>query len=147
MSNMMYVAIHNGESDVVVRLLVSGYDPNEYLASGQTPLHLTVSQNIVQRVEILLKGGGGDSALQIRGHSSELTPLSQTLVALNSDMDRDTSIADRLLDSRRYKPMVGANQRSNAPDYVLTRFGDWDHGVAEIMTSRVLQSVEDMQGD
>jgi hypothetical protein len=61
MSNMMYVALHDGESDVVVRLLVSGYDPNEYLASGQTPLHPTVSQNIVQRVEILPRGGGGSS--------------------------------------------------------------------------------------
>jgi ankyrin repeat protein len=146
MSNMMCVALYDGELDVVLRLLVNGCNPNEYLASGQTPLHLAVSQNNVQLVEILLKGGA-DPALQVQGPDSELTPLYQALAALDSDLNRDTSIVDRLLDSRRCKLMAGNHERSNALDYVLSHYDDWDHGVAEIMTFRMLQSVDDIQND
>jgi ankyrin repeat protein len=147
MSNMMHVALYDGELDVVVRLLARGYDPDQHLSSGQTPLHVAVSQNNIPLLEVLLKCGA-DPAIQACSPDDLMyTPLHQALIALDNDIQRDTTIVDLLIESKRCKLMAGPDAHSNAFAYVLSHYSTWDHGVAEIMTFRMLQFVEDINDD
>jgi ankyrin repeat protein len=147
MSNMIFAALHEGDLALVKALLAAGCDPNHYLPPGHTPLHIAIGQRSIPIVESLLKQGADPTLPTRYAEGSNYTPLHQALIALDSDQDRNTSIVDLLLKTRQCKLMTGENARSTAFDYVLSHYSAWDHGVAEIMTFRMLQYTKDIYDD
>ncbi|KAH8727644.1 ankyrin repeat-containing domain protein [Phaeosphaeriaceae sp. PMI808] len=147
MSNMMLTALLDQRLDIVEELLDNGVDPNKYLMFGYTPLNLAVERNDPHLVEKLLIQGA-DPAIEARSSDgSNYTPLHQALIALDNDINRDTSVINLLLRSGRCKIMKGARLNSTAFDYVLSKYEEWDHGVAEILTFRMLEHASDIQND
>jgi ankyrin repeat protein len=147
LSNMMFTALHEKELAVVMALLAYGYDPNQYLASGQTPLHIAIVQGNIRLVEVLLEYGADPVLPSCNLEGPDYTPLHQALIALDKYQDRDTSIVDLLLETGQCRLMTGEDARSTAFDYVLSHYSMWDHGVAEIMTFRMLQFASDIPTD
>jgi ankyrin repeat protein len=147
LSSMMSVALYEKELAVVIALLAYGYNPNQYLASGQTPLHIAIIQWNIRLVEVLLEYGANPVLPTRNLEGPDYTPLHQAFISLDSDQDRDTSIVHLLLETGQCTLMTGENARSTAFDYVLSHYSMWDHGVAEIMTFRMLQFALDIHTD
>jgi ankyrin repeat protein len=147
LSNMMSIALQDKDLDMVIALLANGANPNQYLAHGQTPLHIAIIQQNAKLVKIMLEWGADPTVSTRKTEGSNYTPLHQALITLDSDQDKDTSIVDLLLKTGQCKLMTGEDARSTAFDYVLSHYSTWDHGVAEIMTFRMVQCTEDIQND
>jgi ankyrin repeat protein len=148
MSNMMSTALHEGDLAVVMALLASGCDPNRYLPPGYTtPLQIAISRRSISIVKALLKQGADPTLPTRNAEGPNYTPLHQALITLDSDEYRDTTIIDLLLKTWQCKLMTGENARSTALEYVLSHYSAWDHGLAEIMTFRMLQYTRDIQND
>jgi ankyrin repeat protein len=147
LSNMMSAALHEKDIAVTIALLAYGYDPNQYLAQGQTPLHIAIVQQNTRLVELLLEYGADPVLPTCDVDGLIYTPLHQAFITLDLDHYRDTSIVDLLLETHQCKLMTGSDARSTAFDYVLSHYSRWDHGVADIMTFRMLQLASGLHGD
>jgi ankyrin repeat protein len=147
-TNMVYVALHE-ENVEVVHSLSRFFDrrTNTHLPNGDTPLTFAVRRRNTALVEELLDWGH-DISIESRCPTDEnYTPLLQALVDLDEDCERDTSVVDVLVDSKRCKLMAGKDARSTPFDYVLSHYSRWTNGVALPLLSRMWRSVEHIQDD
>jgi ankyrin repeat protein len=147
-ANMMYAALHGGHVQLVHSLTRFYYRPtNIHLPNGDTRLTLVVRRRNIALVQKLLDWGPDTSVESRRPTGENYTPLMQALVDLDEDCERDTSVVDILVDSKRCKLMAGKDARLTPFDYLLSHYSRWTYEVAGPLLSRILRSVENIQDD
>ncbi|KAJ4367574.1 hypothetical protein N0V83_007158 [Neocucurbitaria cava] len=144
MTKMMHYALIEEQHDMIKALLAHGCDVDTYLPTGHTPILLATERQKPEIIRILLDAGA-DPAKPGRGlEHAHVTPLYKALVALEQDREKDTSLVDQLLSSGRCKLLQGKSFQRTAFSYIIRRFDEWDHGVAEILAFRMLEAVPDV---
>lgn len=147
LSNMLNAALHDEKLDLVEELLGLGGDPNTQLPSGHTSLSHAVRRKNLKLLEVLLNAGADPTKTSPGPASTNLDPLHQAVLAIEDDLEKDTSLIDLLLASGRCKLLVGDRPESTVFSCLLSRCGEWNHGVAEIIIFRMLESVQDVNQD
>lgn len=147
MSVMLHAALHEHQLDMVEALFGHGCDPNQHLASGNTPLSFAVRYRKRDLIRILLDAGADPTKPPREPEDCNETPLHRAILDLEHDKDNDTSIVDMLLETKRCKILKGEHSRNTAFQYVLRQFDRSVGGLAEVLAFRMLESIPDVNAD
>ncbi|AWR99173.1 ankyrin repeat domain-containing protein [Metallosphaera hakonensis] len=106
--NLLHEASFQGEIEIVIFLLDSGFDPNERDGEGNTPIHLAFCNNNLEIVKILIERGADPNVPDKDGftilHKAEylgLSSLKEFLIRHGARTDLKDSLGRRAYEYRR----------------------------------------------